>query len=286
MLSNTKCLVTGASSGIGLATSQVLTKHGAHVVGTGRNSEALSQLKSKGHIVDFVVADIASSSIIDNSTIIDSSSPCKYVVEMANRILGGLTAVVNAAGVLQAGAADAVTVDNYDYNMNTNARASFEIMTHAIPYLKEAAASAASSERKGAAQSNSFASPSIVNISSVNGKQSFPGCISYCMSKAAVDMMTRCASVDLAKYGIRVNSVNPGMVVTNLQKRGGISDAQYEAFLQRSIEVTHPLASYLGRCSTPEEVGELVAFLISDKARFITGECIAMDGGRQNLGAR
>lgn len=69
-------------------------------------------------------------------------------------------------------------------------------------------------------------------------------------------------------------------------KRGGISDKQYEAFLQRSIEVTHPLASYLGRCGTPEEVGELVAFLISNKAQFITGECIAMDGGRQNLGAR
>jgi NAD(P)-dependent dehydrogenase (short-subunit alcohol dehydrogenase family) len=169
-------------------------------------------LKSEGHIVDFVVADIASSSIIG------SSSPCKYAVEMATQILGGLTAVVNAAGVLQAGAADAVTVDNYDYNMNTNARASFEIMTHAIPYLKEAAASAPSSERKGDAQFTYSVSPSIINISSVNGKQSFPGCISYCMSKAAVDMMTRCASVDLAKYGIRVNSVNPGMVVTNLQK--------------------------------------------------------------------
>lgn len=142
MLSNAKCLVTGASSGIGLATCQVLTKHGARVVGTGRNFEALSQLKSEGHIVDFVVADIISSSMIDNSP------PCKYAVDKAARILGGLTAVVNAAGVLQAGAAGAVTVENYDYNMNTNARASFEIMTHAIPYLKEAAASATSSEKE------------------------------------------------------------------------------------------------------------------------------------------
>jgi NAD(P)-dependent dehydrogenase (short-subunit alcohol dehydrogenase family) len=74
--------------------------------------------------------------------------------------------------------------------------------------------------------------------------------------------------------------------VNKLPKRGGMSDEQYDAFLQRSIEVTHPLASYLGRCGTVEEAGELVAFLVSDKAKFITGECIAMDGGRQNLGAR
>lgn len=65
-----------------------------------------------------------------------------------------------------------------------------------------------------------------------------------------------------------------------------MQDDQYESFLKRQIEVTHPLGSYLGRCGTPEEVGELVAFLLSDKAQFLTGECIAMDGGRQNLGAR
>lgn len=175
--------------------------------------------------------------------------------------------MVNNAGVLCAGSMESVSVDNLDYNMGANARAPFEITTHAIPHLRRAAEEAK-------------------NVSSVNGKQSFPGCVSYCMSKAAVDMMTRCASVDLAKFGIRVNSVNPGMVPTQLQKRGGLDDSKYDAFLARQIEVTHPLASYLGRCGTPEECGELVAFLLSDKARFITGECIAMDGGRQNLGAR
>ena len=65
-----------------------------------------------------------------------------------------------------------------------------------------------------------------------------------------------------------------------------MQDEQYESFLKRQTEVTHPLGAYLGRCGTPEEVGELVAFLLSDKAQFITGECIAMDGGRQNLGSR
>ena len=65
-----------------------------------------------------------------------------------------------------------------------------------------------------------------------------------------------------------------------------MNDEQYAGFLKRSIETTHPLAASLGRVGQPEEVGELIAFLVSDKAKFITGECIAIDGGRQNLGAR
>jgi NAD(P)-dependent dehydrogenase (short-subunit alcohol dehydrogenase family) len=71
-----------------------------------------------------------------------------------------------------------------------------------------------------------------------------------------------------------------------LQKAGGLSNEAYEAFLKRSIDVTHPLAASLGRIGQPDEVGELIAFLVSLKAAFITGECIAIDGGRQNLGAR
>ncbi len=109
-----------------------------------------------------------------------------------------------------------VTVENYDYNMITNTRVLFEIMTHAVPFLK-AAAAGAKSNGEGKDDEHVIA-PSIVNISSVCGKQSFPGCTAYCMSKAAVDMMARCASVDLAKHGIRVNNVNPGMVVTELHQ--------------------------------------------------------------------
>ena len=65
-----------------------------------------------------------------------------------------------------------------------------------------------------------------------------------------------------------------------------MSEEAYQAFLQRSIEITHPLAASLGRVGQPEEVAELISFLVSDKAKFLTGECIAMDGARQNLGAR
>jgi NAD(P)-dependent dehydrogenase (short-subunit alcohol dehydrogenase family) len=173
-------------------------------------------------------------------------------VDAAAEILDGLTAVVNAAGVLRGGGAGDVTVENYDFNMNTNTRASFEIMTWAIPYLKDAAAAAVGSSSIESNKNDeemdvSFkpkVSPSIINISSVNGKQSFPGCISYCMSKAAVDMMTKCASVDLAKYGVRVNSVNPGMVVTDLQKvrtmQSSFSTRSKLTFIKNKISFTKP----------------------------------------------
>ena len=182
--------MTGASSGIGKATCQVLSKHGAAVVGTGRNVEALNALKRDGDIVDYVVADVT------------KAGECQRLVEDAARILDGLSTVVNTAGVLQGGALDAVDLTNYQHNMTANTQAPFEIMVHSIPHLKR--------------QKDAF--PSVVNVSSVNGKQAFAACATYCMSKAAVDQLTRCASIDLAKYGIRVNAVNPGVIETNLQK--------------------------------------------------------------------
>lgn len=69
-------------------------------------------------------------------------------------------------------------------------------------------------------------------------------------------------------------------------KNAGMSEESYQSFLERSLQVTHPLSASLGRVGNPEEVVELIAFLVSDRAKFITGECIAIDGARQNLGAR
>ena len=165
---------------------------------------------------------------------------------------------------------DVATLDNFKYNFGANIQSVFEIMQHSIPFLKLAA--------------DSF--PCIINISSVNGKQAFKGCATYCASKAAVDQLSRCASLDLAPFNIRVNVVNPGVVETPLQKRGGMTDEAYESFLDRSINVTHPIGVALNRVAQADEVGELVSFLSSKNAAFITGECIAIDGGRQNLGAR
>lgn len=148
------------------------------------------RLKEQGGITHYIVSDLT------------KSGECKRCVDEAAALLGGLTTVVNAAGVLKGGAMGDVDMENFHFNMTCNTQVPFEIMVHAIPYLKL----------------QKDVSPSIVNVSSVNGKQAFAGCVTYCMSKAAIDQLTRCASVDLAKYGIRVNAVNPGVIETNLQK--------------------------------------------------------------------
>uniref|UniRef100_A0A6B2LEH2 Uncharacterized protein n=1 Tax=Arcella intermedia TaxID=1963864 RepID=A0A6B2LEH2_9EUKA len=258
-MSGKLCLITGASSGIGKATVKVFVNYGAKVCATGRNKESLNELK-KLYPICVVDGDLTEKGVP------------KRIVDEAVKQLGGLTTLVNCAGAVRGGAfgTDACNLENFEYNFNSNTKSVFEMMVHAIPHLKEA---------KGR-------NPSIVNVSSVNGLVSFATVPNYCASKAAVDMLTQCAAIDLAPMGIRVNAVNPGVVVTELQKRGGVGEEAYQAFLKRSIEVTHPLAQSLGRLATPEEVGELIAFLASDKAAFISGDSVKIDGARGVTGLR
>lgn len=114
-----------------------------------------------------------------------------------------------------------------------------------------------------------------MNVSSVTGTRAFPGVLSYCVSKAALDQFTRCIALELAVDGVRANAVNPGVIVTELHKRGGMDDAKYEAFLEHS-RTTHPL----GRAGTADEVAATICFLASEQASFITGACVPVDGGR------
>mmetsp|Transcript_17016 Transcript_17016/g.19002 ORF Transcript_17016/g.19002 Transcript_17016/m.19002 type:complete len:270 (+) Transcript_17016:30-839(+) len=260
LLAGKLCLVTGATSGIGAATARVFVKEGAKVCATGRNQEAL----------DALAAEIGCAVVAADLT---KEGECSRVVKEAVDALGGLTTLVNSAGVIKGGAfgSEKCDLDNFLFNFRGNTQSVFEMMTHSIPHMKEAGAEV---------------SPAIVNVSSVNGLVSFGGVGSYCTSKAAVDMMSKCAAVDLAPYGIRVNCVNPGVVITELQKRGGMGEEAYEAFLKKSIEQTHPLGQALGRVASPEEVGDLIAFLCSSKAAWITGDSVKIDGGRGCVGAR
>jgi NAD(P)-dependent dehydrogenase (short-subunit alcohol dehydrogenase family) len=146
--------------------------------------------------------------------------------------------------------------------MDINLDSTFRLMQLALPHLEK---------RKG----------NIVNVSSVNGIRAFAGVLAYCVSKAAVDQLTRCAAMELAAKGVRVNAVNPGVTVTNLHRRSGMDPERYAAFLEHS-KTTHPL----GRVGRPEEVADLILFLASDKAGWITGASHAIDGGRHQTCAR
>jgi NAD(P)-dependent dehydrogenase (short-subunit alcohol dehydrogenase family) len=264
-LSQRVAIITGASSGIGLATAKLFAKEGANVVATGRNQQSLDKLvadiNASGGQALAVVADITNDAQIAN------------VVTQAINAFGQVNILVNNAGVLKGGAVgddqNGGAMATWDFNMNVNARAPFSFINQTVPHLKEQAHSA------------------IVNVSSVNGMQSFGGTAAYCASKSALDMLMRCASVDLAPFGIRVNNVNPGVVITELQKTGGMDDEAYAGFVQRSIEVTHPLSASLGRCCEPHEIAECILFLAdSNTSSYVTGTTLKVDGGRGNLGAR
>jgi NAD(P)-dependent dehydrogenase (short-subunit alcohol dehydrogenase family) len=248
-------LVTGASSGIGRATAIRLAAHGAVVAAVGRDADGLYSLVAEaghagGHAIAPLVADLT-----------EADTPARLVRETLGRF-GGLDVLVNAAGVIGMGTTDAVSDEEWDRMFAINLRAPFRLMREAFPSLRA---------RRGA----------IVNVSSVNGRRVFPNLAAYNTSKGAIDHLTRTAAIDWAPHGVRVNAVNPGVTVTNLHRRGGMSEENYAAFLTRAKE-THPL----GRPGDPGEVADLIVFLASDKAAFITGETIAVDGGRHLTCAR
>jgi NAD(P)-dependent dehydrogenase (short-subunit alcohol dehydrogenase family) len=246
-------LVTGASSGIGRACARALGREGGRVVAAGRRQarldEVVAQLHAGGAEAVAVTGDVR------------AESTCRAWVEAAVRRFGRLDGLVNAAGVMGSGGLLETAPAEWDRMMDTNLRAMFLLTRAAAPELIQ---------RRGA----------VVNLSSVAGPRPYANLIGYVVSKAGVDAFTRCAALDLAPHGVRVNALNPGVVVTELQTvTNAVPD--YPAFLERS-KVTHPL----GRVGQPEEIAALVLFLLSDEAAWITGATVPIDGGRALLSAR
>ena len=251
---NKVAIVTGASSGIGRAASVAFAAEGAAVVAVGRDTAAL-----EGVIAD--CAHAGGAAIAVGTDLTTPSGPDEIVQHAVSRF-GGIDVVVNAAGIIATGGTDNTADDVWDRVMALNVRAPFRLMRAAFPYLKE---------RRGA----------VVNVSSVNGQRVFPNLAAYNTSKAALDHLTRCAAIDWAPHAVRVNAVNPGVTVTNLHRRSGMTEEAYAAFLVRSKE-THPL----GRPGQAHEIAALILFLASEQAGWITGETIAIDGGRHLTCAR
>jgi NAD(P)-dependent dehydrogenase (short-subunit alcohol dehydrogenase family) len=247
-------LVTGASSGIGRATALAFAASGAQVALVGRDAEALartaSEIESGGGVARAIVADVTGEA--------DAERAIAETIERFSH----LDILVNAAGVLSSGTIENTTLGAWDAMLDVNLRAVFHLMQLAIPHLEP---------RQG----------NIVNVSSVTGLRAFPGVLAYCVSKAGVDQLTRCAALELAPKKIRVNAVNPGVVRTQVHRRGGMNEDAYAAFLEHS-RGTHPL----GRVGEAEEVAALILFLASERAAWITGVTYSIDGGRAETCAR
>jgi NAD(P)-dependent dehydrogenase (short-subunit alcohol dehydrogenase family) len=247
-------IVTGASSGIGRAAAILFANRSATVVAVGRNEKELSAVNSavrstKGSIKPHL-ADVTEMSQLER---IASETVHNH---------GRIDVLVNSAGIIKNGSIETTSVDDWDKMLQVNLRSVFVLSQKCLPHLIST---------KG----------NIVNVSSVAGTRAFPNVLAYCVSKAAIDQLTRCSALELAPKGVRVNAVNPGVVVTNIHTRGGMDDASYDAFLEHS-KTTHPI----GRVGTPQEVAELILYLASDKAGWITGATYEIDGGRAQTCAR
>lgn len=247
-------LVTGATSGIGRAVALRFAESAVRVVAVGRNPEALREvgdaIKNAGGEPLTVAADVTKEEDVRRS------------LQQTLGRFGRLDVLVNAAGHISTGSIEDTSLAAWDKMMDVNLRAVFQLMQLATPHLIETHGN-------------------IVNVSSVTGLRSFPGVLAYCVSKAGVDQLTRCAALELASKGVRVNAVNPGVVVTEIHKRGGMGEDDYQKFLERS-KTTHPI----GRVGQPREVAELVFYLASEKAAWITGATYSIDGGRALTCAR
>jgi NAD(P)-dependent dehydrogenase (short-subunit alcohol dehydrogenase family) len=247
-LTNRVAIVTGASSGIGRATAAAFSDAGAAVVLAARDENRLRKVAQESKGKTLVVR-----------TDVTQKSDCERLIETTMKEFRKLDVLVNAAGIIKTGNIENTSLEDWDAMFNINVRSVFYLMQLAVPHLIKS---------KG----------NIVNVSSVNGLRSFPGVLAYCSSKAALDHLTRCTSLELASKGVRVNSVNPGVVRTELHRRGGMDEESYAKFIEHSSQNTHPL----GRIGKPEEVADLILFLASDRAAWITGANYSIDGGRAN----
>lgn len=247
-------LITGATSGIGKATALKFASAGANVAAVGRNQQALAslsiQLQAYGGRELMLEADLSREAEVDR------------IVSQVVKHFGGLDVLVNAAGHISSGTIENTTLAAWDAMLNINLRTVFLLTQKTAPLLIESHGN-------------------VVNVSSVTGLRAFPGVLAYCVSKAGLDQLTRCAALELAGKGVRVNAVNPGVVVTEIHRRGGMNHEQYTAFLEHSKE-THPL----GRVGEASEVADLILFLASARASWITGATYSIDGGRAQTCAR
>jgi len=239
-LAGKKAIVTGAASGIGQSIFEAFAAAGAAVLGIDLPSAGWSTSDGAALPTARLAIDIT-----------EAGAPVA-IAETAERLLGGIDILVNNAGITIAGDAESTSDAHWDRIMAINVNAVFRLTRAAVPALKKSG------------------NGCIINTGSIMSELAGPGVIAYVTSKHAVAGMTKAMAVDLGRYGIRANFLQPGSVVTPLVA-SIMEDRDFVSYWERKTP--------LGRLGVPADIAPVAVFLASDAARYVSGEGLRIDGG-------
>lgn len=234
-------VITGGSSGIGLATANLFAREGAKVIITGRNKKALDDAVSVSNIIG-IKSDQSILPEIDELVALVKKEKTNVDVLFIN------------AGVTAFASIDAISEQHYDDIMDINVKGALFTLNKFIPYLNEGG--------------------SVIFLSSINAYNAMANTAVYAASKAALNAIAKVAAIELAPKGVRVNTICPGPVNTPLWSKVGLGEEQL-AQVATLIQGKVPLKKF----GTPEEIAKAVSFLASDESSFTTGSEFVVDGG-------